>query len=388
MKIEYSDRLKKLPPYLFSKLDSMKQEAINAGKDVISLSIGDPDMPTVRPVIEAAKQAIEDVNNHRYPSYVGYMPFREAVATWYQQRFGVSLNAKNEVVTLIGGKEGVAHLPFAFINPGDVVLIPSPGYPVYYSGTIFSGGEPYIMPLREDNDWFPDYDAIPDSILKRAKMMWINYPNNPTAQVATKEFFQRTVEFAAKHGIIVAHDAPYSELYYDGEQPISFLATDGAKEVGVELHSLSKTCNMTGWRVGMCSGNAKIVKGLADVKENMDTGVFNAIQIAAIEGLLHSDPEIEANRKKWQARRDALVNGLTDCGWKVWKPKASFHCWIKNRPGYSSFQLVEKLLNEAAIICSPGNGFGQEGEGYLRMTFTVDIKRIEEAVERIRQLKW
>jgi len=388
MKFEYSERIKQLPPYLFAKLDIMKKEAIQAGKDVISLSIGDPDMPTVRPVIEAAKRAMEDPANHRYPDYWGMPFFREAVAKWYHKRFNVELNPANEIVTLIGGKEGVAHLPYAFVNPGDVVLVPSPGYPVYYSSTIFSGGTPYIMPLTEENDWFPDYDAIPVDILNKAKLMWINYPNNPTAQVATPEFFKRTVEIASKYNIIVAHDAPYSELYYDGEKPISFLATEGAMEVGVELHSLSKTCNMTGWRVGMCSGNADLIRGLAKVKENMDTGAFNAIQVGAAAGLLDSDAENEANRKVWQARRDALVNGLTENGWKVFKPKASFHCWIKNRPGYTSFELVEKLLNEAAIICSPGNGFGAEGEGYLRMTFTVSVERIQEAMQRLKQIKW
>lgn len=388
MKFAYSERIKKIPPYLFAKLDAMKQEAIAAGKDVISLSIGDPDMPTLRPVIEEAKKAIEDPSNHRYPSYVGMMAFREAVAAWYQKRFGVDLNPKNEVIALIGAKEGIAHLPFAYINPGDTVLIPSPGYPVYYSSTIFTDGIPYVMPLREGNQFFPDYNEIPEKVRNQTKLMWLNYPNNPTAQVANPDFFKRTVEFAAKYGIIVAHDAPYSELYYDNEKPISFLATEGAKEVGVEFHSLSKTCNMTGWRIAMCSGNQEVVKGLGDVKENMDTGVFGAIQMAAIKGLLDSDEETEANRKVWQARRDELVDGLTGCGWKVFKPKASFHCWIKNQPGYSSFQMVEKLLKDASVICSPGNGFGAEGEGYIRMTFTVNKERIQEAIQRIKQIHW
>ncbi|OEG70755.1 LL-diaminopimelate aminotransferase [Candidatus Endomicrobiellum trichonymphae] len=388
MEIRYSEKLKKLPPYLFIEIDRKKKEAIKRGADIISLGVGDPDLPTPNHIIKSMQESVTKPANHQYPFGMGLLSYRKAIAEWYKKRFKVDLSP-DEICALIGSKEGIGHMHLGFINPGDVVLVPEPGYPVYNTGTIFTDGIPYFMPLLERNDFLPDLDAVPADILKKAKMVFINYPNNPTAATAPEKFYLELIEFAKKNNIIVASDAAYSEIYYDeNEKPLSFLEIPGAKEVGVEFHSLSKTYNMTGWRIGCVSGNRDVVAGIAKVKDNYDSGVFQSVQEAAITALTSSQKCVEDARKIYKERRDALVEGLQKLGWEVNLPKASFYVWAKVPKGYASSQTVSKLLEEAAIICTPGNGMGKSGEGYVRFALTVNVPRIKEAVERISKIKW
>jgi len=383
MNFELAERVKSLPPYLFAKIDKMKEEALKKGIDLIDISIGDPDIPTPRQIVEAMKKAVELPQNHRYPSYEGMLSYREAVSQWYKKRFKVELDPDSEVLSLIGSKEGIGHIPLAFINPKDVVLCPSPGYPVYSIATIFAGGEPYFIPLYEENNFFPDFSSIPEDILKRTKMMFLNYPNNPTTQVATEDFFKNTIKIAKAYNIIVCHDAAYSEIYYDEKKPISFMQIEGAKEVGVEFHSLSKTYNMTGWRIGFVVGNKEIIKGLGKIKTNLDSGVFQAIQEASIVALNIQDDILKNIRQIYQQRRDTLYEGLVSLGLNVIKPEATFYLWVKVPKEYTSEKFTMKLLDKAGVLCTPGNGFGEAGEGYVRFALTVEIERIKEAIERI-----
>lgn len=387
MEIKFSEKLKKLPPYLFIEIDKKKKAAIDRGVDIIALGVGDPDQPTPEHIVKAGQAALAKPENHQYPFGPGLIKFREAVAAWYKSRFGVTLDPVCQIWSLIGSKEGIGHFHLAFINPGDVVLIPEPGYPVYNTGTIFSGGEPYFMPLKEENGFLPDLNAIPENIRKRAKIIFINYPNNPTSSVAPRVFYEQVVAFAKKYGLIVVHDAAYSELYYE-EKPMSFLEVPGAFEVGVEIHSLSKTYNMTGWRLGWVCGNADIVKGLGMVKDNYDSGVFQAIQEAGIAALTGPQDCVENMRKLYRERRDALVEGLQKLGWNVNKPKATFYVWAHVPKGYNSTSTVAKLLDEAGIVCTPGIGLGPSGEGYVRFALTVGVPRINEALSRMSKIKW
>lgn len=382
-----ADRLKKLPPYLFIEMDKKKKAAIEKGVDIISLAIGDPDLATPDFIIEALYKSAKDKANHQYPLGGGLPKFREAVAHWYDRRFGVKLDPKDEVVALIGSKEGIGHLPVGIINPGDIVLVPSPGYPVYHAGTLFAGGVSYFMPLLEKNNFLPDLDAIPVEVLDRTKLMWINSPNNPTSALAPMEFFKKVVELARKHNFVVASDAAYTEIYYDGHKPHSFLEAPGAKEVGVEFHSLSKTFNMTGWRVGFAVGNKSVLKALADVKGNLDSGVFNPIQYAGIAALESPDSVTDNIRKIYQERRDVFAGGLKKLGWEFQVPQAAFYLWIKVPNKMTSADWCGKVLEEAGIVVTPGNGFGREGEGYFRATITVDKARLEEAIQRLGKLK-
>ncbi len=386
IKIELAERVKNLPPYLFAAIDKMKQEALAKGVDVVDLSIGDPDIPTPAHIVEAMKTAVGKAEHHRYPSYEGMLSYRQAVADWYKRRFNVDLDAKNEVLSLIGSKEGIGHIPFAFVNPGDVVLVPSPGYPVYPVATLFAGGESHLMPLKEENAFLPDFKAIPDSVLKRAKLMFLNYPNNPTAAVASKDFYREAIDFAAKHNIILCHDAAYSEVYYDGEKPLSFLEIDGAKEVGIEFHSLSKTYNMTGWRIGYASGNKSVLAGLGKIKSQLDSGVFQAVQEASITALNTEDSVLAKIRATYQERRDALCDGLNSIGLKVSKPRATFYVWTKVPSGFDSSSFVAHLLTKTGVLGTPGVGFGAPGEGYIRFTVTQNVDRINEAVRRIKEV--
>jgi len=384
--VTLADRVRNLPPYLFAKIDAMKRKAIAEGADLIDLSIGDPDIPTPSHIVEAMKVAVEKPQNHRYPSYEGMYEYRKAVAEWYERRFNVKLDPETEVLSLIGSKEGIGHIPLAFVNPRDVVLVPSPGYPVYPIGTLFAGGESYFMPLKEENRFLPDLDAIPSHIAKRAKLMFINYPNNPTSAVAGEDFFKRVVEFAARYNIIVCHDAAYSEIYFDNKRPISFLSIDGAKEVGIEFHSLSKTYCMTGWRIGFAAGNKDVIAGLGKIKTNLDSGVFQAIQEAAITALRTDETVLSSLRKRFQERRDVLIEGLSDTPLKVFKPEATFYVWAKVPSGYDSTGFVKELLEKAHVLITPGVGFGDAGEGYVRFALTAEVDRIKEAVSRIKKI--
>jgi len=386
IKIETSDRLNNLPPYLFKEIDRQKGEVRKKGMDIIDLGVGDPDLPTPPHIIDALKKAVEDSTNHRYPSYSGMDDFNAAVAGWYKRRFGVDLDVGKEVVTLIGSKEGIAHIPLAFINPGDTALITNPGYPVPSIGVSFAGGKIYFMDLLKENHFLPDLEAIPDDVARRAKMMFINYPNNPTSAVATEAFFKKVVSFAKSNNILVCHDAAYTELAFDGYKPISFLQIKGAKGVGIEFHSLSKTYNMTGWRLGFAVGHKAVIQALGRIKSNIDSGAFQAIQVAGIAAMESDQSCLKELNQTYARRRDVLADGLMDLGLKFDKPKATFYFWIEVPKGYTSAEFTSHLLLKTGVVVTPGNGFGQAGEGYVRMTFTLGMERLKEAVERIRSV--
>jgi LL-diaminopimelate aminotransferase len=388
MRIEKAKRIDQIPPYLFAEIDKKKQEMRKKGVDLIDLGIGDPDLPTPKLIIERLKAATENPRNHRYPSYEGMIEFRTAVARWYEKRFNVHLDPQTEVLSLIGSKEGIAHIPLAFVNPGDYTLVPSPGYPVYRVSTLFAGGTPYFLTLRKENGFLPDLSEIPKEVAKKAKLLFINYPNNPTSAIAEKSFFEEVVSFARRYEVIVCHDAAYSEIAFDGYQPLSFMEVDGAKEVGIEFHSLSKTFNMTGWRIGFAVGHAEIVSTLGRVKTNIDSGVFQAIQEAGTEALSHFDTPFPEIISIYERRRDVLVKGLREIGLDVDLPKATFYVWFQVPRGYSSAQFASLLIEKAGIVATPGNGFGEAGEGYIRMALTVDEKRIKEAIERLKKIQF
>ena len=385
MPFEQVDRLKKLPPYLFSEIDKKKKAAIAAGRDVINLGIGDPDQPTPGFIIDALDKGARDAANHQYPFNDGKPEFRRAVARWYERRFGVTLEPDTETLALIGSKEGIGHLPLAILNPSDVALVPEPCYPPYRSGTLFASGVPHYLDLTAENGFLPNLDAVDTRAAKAAKLLFINYPNNPTAAVATHDFYERVVHFAKKYDLIVCSDAAYTELYFD-EPPISFLEADGAKDVGVEIHSLSKTFNMTGWRVAMAVGNADIIAALARIKGNLDSGVFGAVQDAAIAGLDYEGDFVKKQNAMYKARRDALCDGLGALGLEVPKPSATFYVWIPTPMGLSSSDAAEMLLEKCDIVMTPGVGFGAPGEGYIRAALTASEDRIKEAVKRIGSL--
>ncbi len=385
--LEYAQRIKALPPYLFAQIDQKKREKLSQGVDLIDLGVGDPDIPTPKPIVEAMQRAVEKPEHHRYPSYEGMLSFRQAVADWYKRRFGVELDPQREVVTLIGSKEGIAHFPLAFVNPGDVVLCPDPAYPVYKIGTLFAGGEPYILPLKEENGFLPDFKSVPKDVLKRAKIIWVNYPNNPTSAIATEGFYKELIEWARENNIIVASDLAYSEIYFGNEKPMSILQIEGAKDIAIEFHSFSKTFNMTGWRLGMAVGNERLTAGLGKVKTNVDSGQFQAIQEAGITALSLPEEELQKIRNTYRERRSAMVKALEEVGLKVYPSDATFYLWIKVPKGYTSAEFVSRLLDECGIVCTPGNGFGEYGEGYFRISLTVPTQRLLEAVERIKRLK-
>ncbi len=383
--MEYSERIKKIPPYLFAEIDRAIEKKRGEGVDVISLGVGDPDLPTPKNIIDALHKAAQEPENHRYPSYVGMLRFREAVAGWYKRRFNVSLNPENEVVTLIGSKEGIGHIPLAFTNPGDINLVPSPAYPVYRIGTILADGIPRDMPLLEENGFKPDLSKISGDDAKKARLMFINYPNAPTTATAEKEFFREVIDFAKDNDIIVCHDNPYSEMAFDGYKAPSFLEIEDAKDVGVEFHSLSKTYNMTGWRIGFVSGNAEILAGLGKVKENIDSGAFQAVQLAGVEALEGPQDAVAKNMKILQERRDVMVDGLNDIGFEVDKPKATFYLWFKIPPSYkSSVEFSQALLDKTGVVMTPGVGFGEYGEGYARCAITQNKERLQEVIDRIK----
>lgn len=380
---EITHRLKKLPPYLFARIDRIKQEEIKRGRKLIALGIGDPDLPTPDFVIDRLAQAAKKPTNHQYPSYWGMMDFRKAVARWYENRFGVLLDPENEVLALIGSKEGIAHIPFAFVNPGEATLVPDPGYPVYSAATYLADGVPLSFALRAENHFLPDFVELEALVKKgpKTKLLFLNYPNNPTSATASVNFFREVVAFATKHQIIVCHDNAYSEIYFDGKKQPSFLETPGAKEIGCEFHSLSKTFNMTGWRVGFVVGNAKILEGLAQVKTNVDSGIFNACQEAGISALAQFEPFCTELRSIYQKRRDILIPALQAIGLECREPEATFYVWAKLPRQQSSEEFVLDLIRTRGIVSTPGNGFGPSGEGYVRFTLCSDASVLKQVAE-------
>jgi LL-diaminopimelate aminotransferase len=388
MDLKWAKRIADLPPYLFAEIDAKKKEIRAKGVDIIDLGVGDPDIPTPKHIVDALKKAAEDPQNHRYPSYEGLLAFRTAATDWYRERFGVELDPTTEAVTLIGSKEGIAHTPLAFLNPGDIGLYTDPGYPVYPTSISFAGGIPYAVPLLKENCFLPDLEAIPEDIAKKAKIMFVNYPNNPTTAVADEDFYKELVDFAVKFNILICHDAAYTEIAYDGYKPVSFLEFDGAKEVGIEYHSLSKTFDMTGWRIGFAVGNKMAIGGLGKIKTNIDSGVFQAVQTAGIEALRNYKVGLEDRIKIFRERRDIFCKGLDEAGLEYGKPLATFYVWFEVPKGLSSKEFSAKLLTEAGIVVTPGTGFGKYGEGYARVSTTFNTERIIQAVERLKEAKF
>lgn len=382
----YAKRITSLPPYLFAAIDRAKDDAIKNGVDVIDLGVGDPDLPTPSHIIDALCTSVRNPERHRYPSYIGMLSFREAASDWCEKTFGISPDPHDEVLALIGSKEGLAHIPLAFLNPGDIALVPDPAYPVYKIGTLFAGGVPYAMPLSAENGFLPDPDAIPDDVADDARLMFLNYPNNPTAAVADHSFFDEVVDFASDHDIIVVHDNPYSEITFDGYRAPSFLSSPGAMEIGIEMHSLSKTYNMTGWRIGFAVGNADIISGLGDVKTNIDSGVFEAVQEAGITALTGPQDCVHDMRRIYAERRDLLLSGLHALGIDAAAPEATFYVWAPVPDGYTSMSFSTMLLEKIGIVATPGVGFGEYGEGYVRFSLTSPLNRIGEAVDRMHDM--
>ncbi len=378
-----AQRIENLPPYLFAEIDRKIAAKKAEGIDVISLGIGDPVEPTPAHIVEAMTEAVQDSANHQYPSYFGLPSFRAAIASWYERRFGLKFDPDTQVLPLIGSKEGIAHIHVAYVDPGDVVLVPDPGYPVYSSATILAGGTSHFMPLLAERDFLPDLNAIPSDVADRAKLMFINYPNNPTSGVATSEFFARVVEFARKHEILVAHDFPYSEITFDGYTAPSFLSTPGASDVGIEFHSLSKTYNMTGWRIGWAVGNASALEALGRVKSNIDSGIFNAIQKAGIVALEGPQDIVEEMRSIYERRRNMVLDTLAKLGLDAVKPRATVFVWVKVPAGHTSASFAELVLEKTGVVVPSGAAYGPSGEGYIRISLTVPDDRLKEALDRI-----
>jgi len=381
-----SKKINSLPPYLFVEIDKAKRRTQAEGRDIIDLGVGDPDQPTPLHIIEKLYQAARDPATHRYTLDQGIPVLRQAIADWYKSRFSVELDPETEILPLIGSKEGIAHFPLAFLDTGDYSLVPDPSYPPYKGGTILAGGKPYLMPLRQVNAFLPDLKIIPLNILKKAKLMYINYPNNPTAATAESDFYKEIVKFASKNRIIVLSDLAYSEIVYDGYRPSSFLEVEGAKEFAIEFHSLSKTYNMTGWRIGWACGNARLISALAKIKSNIDSGIFSAIQLAGIIALEGPQQHIKSICRLYQERRDVLISGLNSLGWQATLPKATFYVWLKIPQKTDSIKFSKILLEKADIVVTPGVGFGKYGEGYIRIALTVSKERIIEAIERVKKV--
>ncbi|MEN9271515.1 MAG: pyridoxal phosphate-dependent aminotransferase [Thermostichales cyanobacterium HHBFW_bins_127] len=383
--MKLASRLSQIPPYLFAELDRKKEALLAQGVDVINLGVGDPDRPTPAHVVAAMHQAIDDPSTHNYPPYQGTKEYRQGVSEWMARRFGVTgLDPDTQIISSIGSKEAIHNAFLAFVEPGDYTLIPDPGYPVYRTSTIFAGGQSYTMPLKADNQFLPDLAAIPPEIAQKATLLWINYPNNPTGALATLEFFAELVAFAKRYDILICHDHAYSEMAYDGYKPPSILQVPGAMETAIEFHSCSKSYNMTGWRVGFVCGYAPAIKALGQVKTNVDSGVFKAIQRAALAGFQTSEADLQALMGVYQKRRDIIVEGLQSLGWPIEKPKATLYVWAPVPKGYTSTEFVSLLLDKCGIVVAPGNGYGAAGEGFFRIALTVADERMAEAVERMR----
>lgn len=386
-KIEKAKRLDLIPPYLFARIDEKKSQAIAKGVDVINMGIGDPDMPTFPEIVETMKIAVDEPKNHDYPPYTGTLEFRKACSKWTAKRFGIQeFDPVTQCLSTIGSKEAIHNIFLAFVNPGDYTLIPDPGYPVYNTGTIFAGGIPYKMPLLEKNDFLPDLKSIPLEIADKSKIMFLNYPNNPTSAVATLKFFKEAVAFCKQHNILLAHDMAYSEICFDGYNAPSIFNVEGAEDIAIEFHSFSKSFNMTGWRVGWVLGNKTGISGLSQVKTNVDSGIFKAIQKASLKAL-ELDPKILEQRNSiYDERRKAIISGLKELGSDVKAPKSTMFVWAKIPNSYdSSSKFCEDLLEKCGVIVSPGNAFGDSGEGYFRIAMTNDVSRVKEALKRIEE---
>lgn len=381
--MDIADRIKNLPPYLFAEIEKKIAQAKKTGKDIIDLGIGDPDLPTPSFIIEKLCHEAHKSENHRYPSYRGLQAFREAVISWYKKRFGLSFDPDREVVSLIGSKEGIAHLPWCIVNPGDIVLASDPGYPVYKIGSMLAGGVPLSLPLFPENEFLPAIDYYPENIWQRTKLVFVNYPNNPTSRTASLDFFQRLVELAHRFDFVIAHDLAYSEVSFDGYRAPSIFEVPEAKNVAIEFHSLSKTCNMTGWRIGFAVGNAKWIEALGRVKTNIDSGIFNAIQWAGVEALNRFDQVLAEILPIYTRRRNIVVEALQKMGFNVPYPQATFYVWIPVPSQFDSMSFAEFILEQAQVVVTPGVGFGEFGEGFVRISITTQTERLQEAMERI-----
>ena len=381
--MNFASRVEKIPPYLFVEISRKIAQKRREGIEVISFGIGDPDLETPEPVIQKLRETSGDLPNHRYPESEGLPEFRKATADWYQRRFGVSLDPESEVLSLIGAKEGIGHAALCFIEPGDIALVPDPGYPVYSVGTWFAGGECHWMPLREENGWLPDLGEIPEGVARRAEVIWLNYPNNPTGAIADLDYFKQVVEFAKDYDLAVMHDACYTDVTFDGYRHPSFLETPGAMDVAMEFHSLSKTYNMTGWRLGMAVGNADMINALLIVKSNLDSGVPQAIQQMGIEALETSDSWIDERNSIYQRRRDKVLSTLAEIGLEVDPPKASLYVWARVPEGFTSGALAEALLEECNVVVTPGASYGDSGEGYVRFSLTIQDDLLDEGLRRL-----
>lgn len=380
-----ADRLRALPPYVFARLDELKARAREQGLDLIDLGMGNPDGATPQPVVDAAIEALKNTANHGYPPFEGTASFRKSITDWYYRRYDVKLDPDGEALPLLGSKEGLGHLAIAYINPGDLVLVPSPSYPVHFRGPIIAGGKIHPIILKPENDWLIDLASIPDSVAQQAKILYFNYPNNPTAATAPREFFEEIVAFARKHEILLVHDQAYAELAFDGFQPTSLLEIPGAKEIGVEFHTMSKTYNMAGWRVGFVVGNRHVIQGLRTLKTNLDYGIFSALQVAAETALQLPDVYLHEVQARYRTRRDFLIQGLADLGWEIPKTKATMYLWIPCPAGMTSTDFALSVLQQTGVVVTPGNAFGAGGEGYVRISLIADCDRLQEALDRLKQ---
>jgi LL-diaminopimelate aminotransferase len=380
-----AERIQQLPPYVFARLDELKAKAREQGLDLIDLGMGNPDGATPQPVVEAAMVALQNPANHGYPPFEGTGSFRRAITNWYNRRYNVVLDPDSEALPLLGSKEGLAHLAMAYINPGDLVLVPSPAYPAHFRGPLIAGGKIHSLILKPENNWLIDLTAIPDAVAKQAKILFFNYPSNPTAATAPREFFAEIVAFARKYEIMLVHDLCYAELAFDGYQPTSLLEIPGAKEIGVEFHTLSKTYNMAGWRVGFVVGNHRVIQGLRTLKTNLDYGIFAALQTAAETALQLPDVYLHEVQQRYRTRRDFLIQGLGKLGWDIPKTNATMYLWVKCPVGMSSTDFALDVLQQTGVVVTPGNAFGVAGEGYVRISLIADCDRLSEALHRFKQ---
>ncbi|MGL4378387.1 MAG: aspartate aminotransferase [Microcoleaceae cyanobacterium] len=383
--ISPADRLKGLPPYVFARLDELKARAREQGLDLIDLGMGNPDGPTPEPVVESAIRALKNPANHGYPPFEGTASFRRTITKWYYRRYGVELDPNSEALPLLGSKEGLTHLALAYLNPGDLVLVPSPAYPPHFRGPLIAGAKVHTIILKPENNWVIDLGDIPDDIASQAKILYFNYPSNPTGATAPREFFKDIVAFAHKHQILLVHDLCYAELAFDGYQPTSLLEIEGGKDIGVEFHTMSKTYNMAGWRVGFVVGNSRVIQGLRTLKTNLDYGIFAALQTAAETALELPDSYLLEVQQRYRDRRDFLVAGLAELGWNIPKPLAAMYLWVPCPPGMNSTDFALSVLEKTGVVMTPGNAFGPGGEGYVRVSLIADEHRLGEALKRLKQ---